>query len=49
MAEVNAMAERFKRNKGNKIRKRGEEYVEEVLRKNVQHPAQNNPSESAQR
>lgn len=43
------MADQFKKNKGNQIRKRGEEYVEEVLRKNVQHPAQNNPSEGAQR
>lgn len=43
------MPDRFKKNNGNMIRKRGEEYVEEVLRKNVKHPAQNNPSEGAQR
>ncbi len=43
------MPDRFKKNKGNQIRRKGEEYVEEVLRKNVRHPAQNNPSENAQR
>lgn len=43
------MTERFKHNKGNMIRKKGETFVEEVLRKNVKHPAQNNPSEEAQR
>ncbi|WP_255570570.1 hypothetical protein [Cohnella sp. CFH 77786] len=43
------MPERFKKNKGNMIRSRGEEFVEETLRKNVKHPAQNNPSEEAQR
>jgi hypothetical protein len=43
------MPDRFKKNKGNMIRKKGEEFVEEVLRKNVKHPAQNNPSEEAQR
>jgi hypothetical protein len=43
------MAERFKKNKGNQYAKHGEEFAEETLRKNVKHPAQNNPSESAQR
>ncbi len=43
------MAEKYKKNKGNMIREKGEEFVEEVLRKNVKHPAQNNPAEEAQR
>ncbi len=43
------MPERFKQNEGNQIRKKGETFVEEVLRKNVRHPAQNNPRDEAQR
>lgn len=38
------MAQKFKKNKGNQIARKGEEYVEEVLRNNVTHPAQNNPA-----
>ncbi|MDB4868719.1 MAG: hypothetical protein JWR03_3052 [Cohnella sp.] len=39
------MAEEFKQNQGNMIREHGEEYVEDVLRKNVKHHAQNSPKE----
>jgi hypothetical protein len=40
------MAEKFKKNEGNKIRERGEEYVEGVLRnRSTLHHAQNNPKE----
>ncbi|WP_169306660.1 hypothetical protein [Cohnella pontilimi] len=39
------MAEEFKQNKGNMLREHGEEYVEDVLRKNHKHHAQNNPKE----
>jgi hypothetical protein len=41
------MADRIKKNKGNMYRKKGEEYVEEVLRKHDElHPAQNTPGSS---
>lgn len=43
------MSGKFKKTKGNMYNKYGEEFAEEVLRKNVKHPAPNNPAESAQR
>jgi hypothetical protein len=43
------VADKFKKNKGNQYAKHGEEFVEEVLRKNVRHPAQNNPRDEAER
>ncbi|MFC4600439.1 hypothetical protein [Cohnella hongkongensis] len=37
------MAEAFKKNKGNQIAKKGEEFVEETLKVNHAHSGQNNP------
>ncbi|WP_281284914.1 hypothetical protein [Cohnella terricola] len=39
------MADKFKKNKGNQIAKKGEEFVEEKLKINTFHPAQNNPAQ----
>jgi hypothetical protein len=41
----NQMADKFKKNKGNQIAKKGEEFVEETLKNNTFHPAQNNPAQ----
>lgn len=38
------MAEKFKKNKGNQIAKKGEDFVEEKLKINHFHPAQNSPA-----
>jgi hypothetical protein len=44
--EVNRqVADKFKKNKGNQIAKKGEEFVEETLKNNTFHPAQNNPAQ----
>lgn len=39
------VADKFKKNKGNQIAKKGENYVEEELKNNTFHPAQNNPAQ----
>jgi hypothetical protein len=38
------VADRFKKNKGNQIADKGEEFVEETLKTNIAHPAMNNPA-----
>jgi len=43
--EVKEMAEKFKKNLGNQIAKKGEEFVEEKLKINTFHPAENNPAQ----
>ncbi|MFB9279155.1 hypothetical protein [Cohnella cellulosilytica] len=38
------MSDQFKKNLGNQIAKKGEEFVEETLKNNIAHPAMNNPA-----
>jgi hypothetical protein len=42
--EKRLVADKFKKNKGNQIAKKGEEFVEETLKVNTFHPAQNSPA-----